>query len=164
MLGIQEIISKESSKQAFSELATDTQIERVVNSLEANGIRVIIAENGEEARRIFFELIPEGAEVFLGASLQELGSVGPATLELIDREVERIVGDSVTTAEEILRANWSAVYEIANALVDQETLSGVALEALLSPVQPTLLDFGSTTAEAPTEEHHFEPEAQPEGD
>ena len=34
-------------------------------------------------------------EVFLGASLQELGSVGPATLELIDREVERIVKDSV---------------------------------------------------------------------
>jgi len=56
-------------------LATDTQIERVVNALEANGIHAIIAENGEEARRIFFELIPEGAEVFLGASvtLETLG-------------------------------------------------------------------------------------------
>ena len=61
MLGIQEVISKESSKQAFSELASDVQIERVVNALEANGIHAIIAENGEEARRIFFELIPEGA-------------------------------------------------------------------------------------------------------
>jgi len=75
MLGIQEVISKESSKQAFSELASDVQIERVVNALEANGIHAIIAENGEEARRIFFELIPEGAEVFLGASvtLETLG-------------------------------------------------------------------------------------------
>ena len=56
-------------------MATDTQIERVVNALEANGIHAIIAENGEEARRIFFELIPEGAEVFLGASvtLETLG-------------------------------------------------------------------------------------------
>jgi cell division protease FtsH len=108
----------------------------------------------------------KAGEVFLGASLQELGSVGPATLELIDREVERIVGDSVATAEEILRRNWSAVYEIANALVEQETLSGVALEALLSPVQPTLLDFGAAAhpAEAPTEEHQALPEAQPEGD
>ena len=46
----------------------------------------------------------KAGEVFLGASLQELGSVGPATLELIDREVERIVGDSVAQAEAILRA------------------------------------------------------------
>ncbi|HEU4943748.1 MAG TPA: ATP-dependent zinc metalloprotease FtsH [Solirubrobacterales bacterium] len=101
----------------------------------------------------------KAGEVFLGASLQELGSVGPATLELIDREVERIVAGSVETAEEVLRRNWGAVYEIANSLIEHETLSGVALEALLSPVQPTLLDFGST-AEAPTREH----EVQPEGD
>ncbi len=83
----------------------------------------------------------KAGEVFLGASLQELGSVGPATLELIDREVERIVGDAVETAEEILRTNWSAVYETANALVEQETLSGVALDAVLSTVKPALLDL-----------------------
>ena len=35
-----------------------------------------------------------GGEVFLGASLQDLGSVGPATLELIDSEVERLVGEA----------------------------------------------------------------------
>ncbi len=80
-------------------------------------------------------------EVFLGASLQELGSVGPATLELIDREVERIVKDSVVRAEEILRRNWNAVYETANALIEQETLSGVALDAVLSTVEATLLDL-----------------------
>ncbi len=94
----------------------------------------------------------KAGEVFLGASLQELGSVGPATLELIDREVERIVGDSVERAEEVLRRNWSAVYEIANALIEHETLSGVALEALLAPVQPTLLDFGASQPDQPTQE------------
>jgi cell division protease FtsH len=88
----------------------------------------------------------KAGEVFLGASLQELGSVGPATLELIDREVERIVGDAVTIAEEILRTNWSAIYETANALVEQETLSGVALDAVLSTVKPALLDLGATGA------------------
>ncbi len=88
-------------------------------------------------------------EVFLGASLQELGSVGPATLELIDREVERIVGESVERAEEILRRNWSAVYETANALIEQETLSGVALDAVLATVQPTLLDFVRRRGAAP---------------
>ncbi|HEU4461846.1 MAG TPA: ATP-dependent zinc metalloprotease FtsH [Solirubrobacterales bacterium] len=81
-------------------------------------------------------------EVFLGASLQELGSVGPATLELIDREVERIVKEAVAQAEEILGRNWSAVYETANSLIEHETLSGHALDAVLSTVTPTLLDLG----------------------
>ncbi len=93
----------------------------------------------------------KAGEVFLGASLQELGSVGPATLELIDREVERLVGDSVDRAEEILRRNWSTVYEVANALIEQETLSGVALEALLSPVKATLLSFGEEELPAAAE-------------
>ncbi len=108
----------------------------------------------------------KAGEVFLGASLQELGSVGPATLELIDREVERIIGDSVAQAEDVLRRNWSAVYETANALVEHETLSGVALDAVLSTVQPTLLDLAGTGRE-PEEDSEVrtqEWEAQPDGD
>ncbi len=80
----------------------------------------------------------QGGEVFLGASLQELGSVGPATLDLIDREVERIVTESFDRATSILRANWDAVRETAQVLLDHETVSGVALEALLAPV--TVID------------------------
>ena len=104
----------------------------------------------------------KAGEVFLGASLQELGSVGPATLELIDREVERIIGDSVERADEVLRRNWSAVYEIANALIEHETLSGVALEALLSPVKPTLLDLGTPQPDQPTQE--FDRQTPAEGE
>jgi len=59
----------------FAHLASDEQIERTAKALEANNIHVLIAENGEEAKRLFFELIPEGSEVFLGASvtLETLG-------------------------------------------------------------------------------------------
>src|ERR1700746_735218 len=35
-----------------------------------------------------------GGEVFLGASLQDLGSVGPHTLDVIDEETERIVEEA----------------------------------------------------------------------
>jgi hypothetical protein len=75
MLSTQEIVSNEAPNQAFAELASDEQIQRVVRALETNGIHAVVAENGEEAKRIFFELIPEGAEVFLGASvtLETLG-------------------------------------------------------------------------------------------
>ena len=60
---------------AFAKLASDEQIERAVKALEANGIHAVVAENGAEAKRMFFELVPNGSEVFLGASvtLEKLG-------------------------------------------------------------------------------------------
>ncbi len=59
----------------FTELADDEQIQRTAKALEARNIKALIAENGTEAKRMFFELVPEGAEVFLGASvtLETLG-------------------------------------------------------------------------------------------
>ncbi len=77
----------------------------------------------------------KGGEVFLGASLQDLGSVGPATLDLIDNEVERLVGDAAARASAVLDRNWQSVEETASALLEHETLSGVALDAVLSTVQ-----------------------------
>ena len=55
--------------EEFARLATDEQIERTASALEANNIHTLIAEDGVEARRLFFELVPEGAEVFLGSSV-----------------------------------------------------------------------------------------------
>ena len=92
----------------------------------------------------------KAGEVFLGASLQELGSVGPATLELIDREVERIVGDSVEQAED------DPAPQLERGLRDRQRADRArdALRAsrsrrVLSPVQPTLLDFGRRRAGTP---------------
>jgi len=82
----------------------------------------------------------KGGEVFLGASLQDLGSVGPETLNLIDNEVERFVGDAEARAAFVLDRNWSTVEETATALMEQETLSGVALDAVLSTVQSFTLE------------------------
>jgi|RhiMetdeSRZDD1v2_1073273.scaffolds.fasta_scaffold189606_2 LUD domain len=70
-----KVDSELNRNQEFSNLASDEQIARTARALEANGIRAVIVENGEEARRIFFELVPEEAEIFLGASvtLETLG-------------------------------------------------------------------------------------------
>jgi len=75
MLSTHEITSDLIPNREFSKLADNEQIERVAKSLEANGMHAVIAENGEQAKRIFFELVPEGSEVFLGASvtLETLG-------------------------------------------------------------------------------------------
>jgi cell division protease FtsH len=82
----------------------------------------------------------KGGEVFLGASLQDLGSVGPETLNLIDNEIERMVGDAEARAATVLDRNWNTVEETATALLEHETLSGVALDAVLSTVVQVSID------------------------
>src|SRR3990172_4298312 len=64
-----------TSGTKFTRLASDEQIERTAKALEANGIQTLIAENGAEAKRLFFELVPDESEIFLGASvtLEKLG-------------------------------------------------------------------------------------------
>ena len=64
-----------TANNEFAQLADNEQIERTAKALEANGIHTLIAENSTDAKRMFFELIPEGAEIFLGASvtLEKLG-------------------------------------------------------------------------------------------
>ncbi len=59
---------------SFAKLASNEQIELTRQALEANGIHTLIAENGEQARKLFFELVPEGTQVHQGAS---------ATLEIL---------------------------------------------------------------------------------
>lgn len=75
MLTVKDTITNVDPNPEFAQLASDEQIQRVVKALEANGMHALVAENGEEAKRIFFALVPEGAEVFLGASvtLETLG-------------------------------------------------------------------------------------------
>lgn len=61
--------------RSFARLASEDQIARTALALEANNIHTLVAENGGEAKRLFFELVPDGSEVFLGASvtLEKLG-------------------------------------------------------------------------------------------
>jgi hypothetical protein len=71
----QTLQKEQVPNQDFAKLASDDRIERATKALEANGIHTLIAQNSEEARKMFFDLIPEGSEVFLGASvtLEKLG-------------------------------------------------------------------------------------------
>lgn len=58
----------------FTQLASEEQIAKTVQALEAHGIRAVVFETGEEARAHVLDLIPAGAEVYNSPS---------RTLELI---------------------------------------------------------------------------------
>jgi cell division protease FtsH len=78
-------------------------------------------------------------EVFLGAGLQDMGSIGSDTLNTIDHETERLVNEAEQRARFVLDANWKHVRVIAKSLLQYETLSGHALDALLDGVPETPL-------------------------
>jgi cell division protease FtsH len=78
----------------------------------------------------------KAGEVFLGRDIQSMSNISPVQLELIDQEVRRIVLYALEVAIEVVRMNDDAMQELIGTLIEQETLSGVALEALLSAVRP----------------------------
>src|SRR5207245_393680 len=52
------------STSQYTQLASEQQIEKTVQALQANGIRVVVFETGEEASTYVLDLIPDGAEVY----------------------------------------------------------------------------------------------------
>ncbi len=72
---IGEIDTSLTPDRDFAKPASDEQIKRTARALEANGIHTLIAQNAAEAKKMFFELVPDGMEVFLGASvtLEQVG-------------------------------------------------------------------------------------------
>ena len=53
---------------AYAKLASDAQIERTVQALEAHGIHAVVVETGAQARQKVAELLPANAEVFISSS------------------------------------------------------------------------------------------------
>src|SRR5437763_16904532 len=52
------------SDSEFTQLASEGQIARTMQALEAHGIRAVVFETGEEARNYVLDLIPSGAQVY----------------------------------------------------------------------------------------------------
>ena len=58
-----------SINRRFGRAADEATVKRAAAALEANGMKVLRAANAAEAKRIVLGLIPDGAQVYHGASL-----------------------------------------------------------------------------------------------
>jgi hypothetical protein len=65
-MGLQELDGSISTR--FAMTADDDRVQRATAALEANGISVLRAADAGEARRLVLDLIPEGSQVYHGAS------------------------------------------------------------------------------------------------
>jgi cell division protease FtsH len=74
-------------------------------------------------------------EVFIARELANTANVAAATHELVDSETRRLTHEAEDTAKQIIDMNREILEELANALVEAETLAGPELNVLLETVQ-----------------------------
>lgn len=123
----------------FAVLADDEQIQQAAEALEAHGIRTLIAEDGEEARNLILNELPDGAEVFTASSqtleqlaipaeLERLGKYKLVRTQLakMDRTTQGREMDKLGATPEYIIGSVQAVTEDGQVLVASNTGSQLA--------------------------------------
>ncbi|MDP4593348.1 MAG: ATP-dependent zinc metalloprotease FtsH [Beijerinckiaceae bacterium] len=75
-------------------------------------------------------------EVFLGMSMGKQQNVSEETAQLIDKEVKRLVHEGYLAARTILTENNDQFVNVAEALLEYETLTGEEIKGLLRGERP----------------------------
>lgn len=123
----------------FAKLATDARIQNVTHALEANGIKVLVAETVEEAKQLVLDLVPQGAEVYanLSKTLEVMGlaeefdqsgrynAVRPKVLSL-DRKTQADEIRKLRTIPEYIVGSVHAITEAGEVITASGTGSQIA--------------------------------------
>jgi L-lactate utilization protein LutC len=123
----------------FDILASDAQIERTRIALEANNIHVIVTENGADAKKKLFEIIPANAEIFTSSSvtLNVLGITEEidgssrynsvrAKIALMDRKTQNREMQKLGSTPEYMIGSVHAVTETGHVIIASKTGSQLA--------------------------------------
>ena len=126
----------------FSKLATEDQIQKTVTALSANGFKVEVVENGEEAKKKVLGILPEGAEVFtmtsqtleavsLAAEINESGKYNAVRPKLMsmDRNTQARQMAKLGAAPDWVVASVHSVTEDGHLLIASNTGSQLSSEA-----------------------------------
>jgi cell division protease FtsH len=70
-------------------------------------------------------------EVFLGHSITQTKHVSEATAQMIDSEIRKIVDEGYSSAWSIISNDLDKLHDLANALLEHETLTGDEIGAVL---------------------------------
>jgi cell division protease FtsH len=82
-------------------------------------------------------VVGKDAEVFLGRDMTAMQMVAPATLTQLDLEIRRLVEAAEERAREVVHAHCEVIADLANALLETETVEGAALAPYLARVTAT---------------------------
>ncbi|HLB28113.1 MAG TPA: ATP-dependent zinc metalloprotease FtsH [Dehalococcoidales bacterium] len=89
--------------------------------------------------------------IFLGREISEQKDYGDKIADVIDEEVDRIIGNAQNLARKILLENKPKLIELAQKLLAEETLEGDSLDALFGTTKTKPPEVTQTLAPAPIE-------------
>ena len=123
----------------FAILASDVQIKRTMQALELNNIHVIVTENGADAKKRLFEIIPADAEIFTSSSVtlnalgitEEIDESGHynsvrARMALMDRKTQNREMQKLGATPDYMIGSVHAVTETGHVIVASKTGSQLA--------------------------------------
>ncbi len=88
--------------------------------------------------------------IFLGREISEQRNYSEETAREIDAEVKRLVETAHLRARRILEENIEVLHEMANKLLEVETLGGEEMREILAKVRPLNVDGNGRVEQAPT--------------
>jgi cell division protease FtsH len=80
--------------------------------------------------------------IFLGREISEQRNYSDEVARQIDAEVHRLVSEAYDRAREILLRNRHVLDDMANALLEHETVEGERLQQLIRAVTPLVITVG----------------------
>ncbi len=131
----------------FKKLASDEQVAQIAKTLEANGMKTVVVENGEEAKKFVLDMVPQGVEIYVGQSqtLEKLGL--PAEFDKSGRydavRPKVFALDRKTQGDEIRKLRASPDYFIGSVQAVTET--GQVLISSFGGSQLGAYAYGSAT-------------------
>jgi cell division protease FtsH len=100
-------------------------------------------------------------QIFLGREIAQHRDYSEATAKSIDEEIRKLITDAYQKAKTVLNDNIDILHKLAELLLEEETVMGAALDALILSLRPGI-KLPSAIAEKKAGHEDVEPEAAAE--
>ena len=138
------------SGRAAEEIIYDERTAGAGNDLEraTEMARKMVTEWGMSEKVGPIRLAQKEGAVFLGKDMSSRTDYSEATSLEVDSEIKEIIVNQYNYAITLLKKHEQALHNLANLLLENETVNADELEKLLSPTQPEEPNSGSTNRDS----------------
>ncbi|MBT3445979.1 ATP-dependent metallopeptidase FtsH/Yme1/Tma family protein [bacterium] len=138
------------SGRAAEEIIYDERTTGAGNDLEraTEMARKMVTEWGMSEKVGPIRLAQKEGAVFLGKDMSSRTDYSEATSLEVDSEIKEIIVNQYNYAITLLKKHEQALHNLANLLLENETVNADELEKLLSPTQPEEPNSGSTNGDS----------------
>jgi cell division protease FtsH len=100
-------------------------------------------------------------QIFLGREIAQHRDYSEATANKIDTEINRLIGQAYDNAKKVLTTNVDILHDLAQLLLDKETVMGKELDELIISKRPDIELPGRSADEEPEESEPAPEESEP---